>query len=393
MKKIELPEDVRFIIDRICKSGHEAFAVGGCVRDALYGLKPHDYDITTDCSPQETEALFSEFKIIETGIKHGTVTVMLKHQPYEITTYRKETSYSDHRHPDNVSFTSNIEDDLSRRDFTINAMAYNDVIGLVDPFNGLEDLSNGIIRCVGIAEKRFEEDALRILRCLRFSSRFNFRIEEATSKALFEKKELLKFVSVERIAVELNQIICSDNTEKYLTEYKDVFVAAIPQIINADFRDIDDLNKDLKTRLTALFFRSDDGLNECETMLRYLHYSNEIINEALSLFRHRNDSLSTVNEIKLFLTDEDISTLKRLIDLKVNILKEPYLSVYDDIDKISDKLIARSELEVTGDDLKQIGLTGKDIGTALEKAYKAVITGKLVNDKKTIIEYVKREMN
>lgn len=393
MKEIRLPRDVKTIINRINDSGHEAYVVGGCVRDALFGLTPHDYDITTDCSPQETEDLFSDFKVIETGIKHGTVTVIVNHVPYEITTYRKDADYSDHRHPDQVIFTDRIIDDLSRRDFTINAMAYNDLEGLIDPFNGEQDLNEGIIRCVGDPEKRFEEDALRILRCLRFSSRFDFRIDEKTETALFKKKDLLKYVSVERIAVEFNQIICSRFSEKYLNQYRDIFETAIPHLKDACFDLLDSLNSDLKIRISALFFRNENASGMCEDMLRSLHYPNEILKDVLEVLNHKNARMLTRNDLILLLTEISQENAERLIALRELIFNEEHRDIYDDLNNISAGIISRRDLAVSGDDLKEIGLTGKNIGKWLDDAYKKVITGLLVNDKELLIKYIKREMN
>ena len=196
MKNIKLPDDVRMILNRFHENGYEAFIVGGCVRDSLLGDEPKDYDITTNALPTQVEQLFSDLKVIETGIRHGTVTVIINKEPYEITTYRTDIKYSDHRHPDEVRYALTLGEDLSRRDFTVNAMAYDEENGLIDSFNGVNDLNEGIIRCVGDPDTRFNEDALRILRCIRFASRYGFRIEENTESALFRNRELLRYVSV-----------------------------------------------------------------------------------------------------------------------------------------------------------------------------------------------------
>ena len=202
---INIPTKVKMIIDKYYESGFEAFMVGGCVRDALLGRAPEDYDITTSALPNITESLFK--KTIPTGIQHGTVTVIIEGENYEVTTYRTEGRYLDNRHPSDVQFVTNIKEDLARRDFTINAFAYNDKAGLIDYFNGFEDLNNQIIRAVGDADKRFQEDALRMLRAIRFSCQLGFSIEPSTLKAIKTNAKLIKNISMERIRDEFCKII------------------------------------------------------------------------------------------------------------------------------------------------------------------------------------------
>jgi tRNA nucleotidyltransferase (CCA-adding enzyme) len=205
---INIPQNVKLIIDTLEDAGYEAFAVGGCVRDALMGRVPNDWDITTSATPMQVKELFR--RTIDTGIKHGTVTIMLGKEGYEVTTYRIDGDYMDGRHPDKVIFTNNLIEDLKRRDFTINAMAYNERVGIVDAFDGINDLENKIIRCVGEATERFTEDALRILRALRFSAQLNFNINEATAVAVKELGKNLGLISKERIQTELDKLITSN---------------------------------------------------------------------------------------------------------------------------------------------------------------------------------------
>ena len=209
--KIDMPQAVREIIEVLEGAGYEAFAVGGCVRDAVLGREPADWDITTSAMPEEVKALFS--RTIDTGIQHGTVTVMKDHVGYEVTTYRIDGEYEDARHPKEVSFTSNLVEDLKRRDFTINAMAYNDRVGIVDEFDGIGDLENKIIRCVGEPKERFGEDALRILRAVRFSAQLGFGIDEATKEAMQALAKNLEKISAERIQVELVKLLVSDHPD------------------------------------------------------------------------------------------------------------------------------------------------------------------------------------
>lgn len=210
---MNLPQNVKYIINELKINGHKAYAVGGCVRDMIRGLEPNDWDITTSARPEEIERIFS--KTIATGIKHGTITVVITKEAYEVTTFRTESEYEDFRRPKSVEFVSDIEEDLSRRDFTINAMAYNEEDGLIDPFDGKVDLKNGIIRAVGKAEKRFSEDALRMLRAVRFSSRFGFHIEENTYNAIKKCAPLINNISKERIREELTGILLSQNPDYF----------------------------------------------------------------------------------------------------------------------------------------------------------------------------------
>ena len=221
---INLPEKVKYIIDRITEAGYEAYAVGGCVRDSILGREPDDWDITTSAKPQQIKALFR--RTVDTGIAHGTVTVMLDREGYEVTTYRIDGEYEDHRHPREVVFTSRLVEDLRRRDFTINAMAYNESAGLVDAFDGMGDIRRGMIRCVGCARERFTEDALRILRALRFSAQLGYEIQEDTEEAIRELAPSLAAISAERIQTELVKLLLSHHPD-YLRRAYDMGVTAV----------------------------------------------------------------------------------------------------------------------------------------------------------------------
>ena len=227
---INIPPQVKTAIEILEKNGHSAYVVGGAVRDAVMGKPANDWDITTSALPEETISAFKDFRVIETGLKHGTVTVMIEKTPIEITTYRIEYGYSDNRHPDRVDFTDRVEDDLSRRDFTVNAIAYSPQRGFADPFEGKKDIEKKIIRCVGEADRRFGEDALRILRALRFSSVLGFEIESETADSIRRNYTLLKNISVERIFVELSKLICGVDAGRILREYEEVFFFILPEI-------------------------------------------------------------------------------------------------------------------------------------------------------------------
>lgn len=216
--EFHIPEKVQYIIDTLSVHGYEAYAVGGCVRDMILGKDPEDWDITTSAKPYEIKKVFK--RTVDTGIEHGTVTVLMDKDHYEVTTYRLDGIYEDYRHPKEVSFTSSLAEDLKRRDFTINAMAYNPENGIVDLFGGMEDLKKGLIRCVGNASERFEEDALRILRAVRFSAQLGFQIEEHTKEAIIKKAPLLRNISAERIRTELTKLLISDHPDRLRLLYE-----------------------------------------------------------------------------------------------------------------------------------------------------------------------------
>lgn len=227
---IKIPPQVNTVIEILNANGHSSYIVGGACRDLIMGKEAHDWDVTTSALPEETAAAFSDFRVIETGIKHGTVTVIVDSMSIEITTYRIESGYSDNRHPDSVSFTDRVEDDLSRRDFTVNAIAFSPSGGTVDPFGGRDDVKKKLIRCVGNPDKRFGEDALRILRALRFSSVLGFDISEETAASIRRNYRLLSNVSAERIFVEFSKLLCGKDAKKILTEYSEVIFYILPEL-------------------------------------------------------------------------------------------------------------------------------------------------------------------
>lgn len=227
---MDMPKNVDTAINLLQSAGFEAYAVGGCVRDSLLGKTPNDWDITTSAKPEDMKSVFADFHCIDTGIKHGTVTVVIDGEPLEITTFRLDGEYEDNRHPKSVTFTSNLGADLGRRDFTVNAMAYSKKTGTVDLFGGQNDLKNKIIRCVGDPDRRFNEDALRILRALRFASALDFEIEEKTAQSLLKNRALLGNISEERIAKELLKLICGKGAKRILTDFAPVLFEILPEL-------------------------------------------------------------------------------------------------------------------------------------------------------------------
>lgn len=227
---MDMPKNVDIAINLLQSAGFEAYAVGGCVRDSLLGKIPNDWDITTSAKPEDMKSVFADFHCIDTGIKHGTVTVVIDGEPLEITTFRLDGEYEDNRHPKSVTFTSNLGADLGRRDFTVNAMAYSKMTGTVDLFGGQNDLKNKIIRCVGDTDRRFNEDALRILRALRFASALDFEIEEKTAQSLLKNCALLGNISEERIAKELLKLVCGKGAKRILTDFAPVLFEILPEL-------------------------------------------------------------------------------------------------------------------------------------------------------------------
>lgn len=227
---MDMPKNVDTAINLLQSAGFEAYAVGGCVRDSLLGKTPNDWDITTSAKPEDMKSVFADFHCIDTGIKHGTVTVVIDGEPLEITTFRLDGEYEDNRHPKSVTFTSDLGADLGRRDFTVNAMAYSKKTGTVDLFGGQNDLKNKIIRCVGDPDRRFNEDVLRILRALRFASALDFEIEEKTAQSLLKNRALLGNISEERIAKELLKLVCGKGAKRILTDFAPVLFEILPEL-------------------------------------------------------------------------------------------------------------------------------------------------------------------
>ncbi|MBP9988859.1 MAG: hypothetical protein KBT46_05100, partial [Ruminococcus sp.] len=228
--KTNCPDFINTAFKLLEESGFEAYAVGGCIRDSIMNKSPNDWDMTTSAKPEQIISVFSDYRTIPTGINHGTVTVLFDKNPVEITTMRIDGKYTDNRRPEKVFYTDKIEEDLSRRDFTVNAIAYNPRLGIIDPFKGCRDIKNKIITCVGNPDRRFNEDALRIIRALRFASTLSFEIEKNTADSIVKNKHLLNNIANERIRVELIKLLCGDNAEKILLDYKDIIFLIIPEL-------------------------------------------------------------------------------------------------------------------------------------------------------------------
>ena len=404
--RIDLPQNVDKIISTLQKNGYEAYAVGGCVRDSILGRVPGDWDITTSAMPEETKALF--LKTFDTGIEHGTVTVLLDGEGYEVTTYRIDGEYEDSRHPKEVTFTRSLSEDLLRRDFTINAMAYNNKDGLVDLFGGIEDINRKVIRCVGDAHSRFSEDALRILRGIRFAAQLGFEIEEETRAGMKELAPTLKNISAERIQVELIKTVVSPNpallcdayelgiTKQFLPEFDEQMKRE-----NGDkvLRLLEQIRSDKVLRLAVLF---NNGLKEdtVKKVLRRLKFDNDTLNKVVRLVRYYDYSIETtgksvrhaVNIIgedlfsyylevccaDIMAESDDMQSMK--MD-HLNRIKTIYREIIEKGQCVSLKTLA-----VSGKDLIQAGMKpGKELGEKLEEFLGLVLDNPELNIKEELL--------
>lgn len=431
-------------IEILKSKGFEAFLIGGSVRDFVMGLPIGDIDITTNATPEEVKQVFTDFRVIETGIKHGTVTVLINNEPLEITTYRSEGTYSDNRHPDSVTFSKSLADDVVRRDFTMNGIAYDFDSGFCDLVGGIEDIKNQTIRCIGDAETRFNEDALRILRAMRFSAVLGFEIEEETKNAIHKCKDLLKNISAERIREEFTKLICGKNAYNVLQDFSDVVTVFIPEI--CDCVGFEQKNRhhcfDVYTHTLkaverscenpvirlALFFHDigkpsvahfdekgeqhyyshpKKSAEMTEKIMTRLRFDNDTKNKVVTLVR-MHDPPIMVNDM----TKPDRKRLKKIMsqigsDLIFDLIEIKYCDnsaqnpeyfrgedFYKKTRDIINEIINEKEcfsikhLAIGGNDLIALGYKGKKIGETLQKCLTAVIDGKVENEKNKLIKYI-----
>ncbi len=391
-----IPQEVLDIISKIESYGYEAYIVGGCVRDCVMGVTPQDYDLCTNALPQNILEIFKDDDIVDAGLKHGTVGVIKNHNVYEITTYRIDGEYSDGRHPDTVLFTSLLSEDLRRRDFTINAMAYNPKSGLVDIYGGQEDIKNGVIRCVGNAKERFEEDALRILRAIRFASRFNFKIDAETAYEMHRQFPSIDNVSVERICTEFTKTIVCKNSSRHFYEFKDIILHFIPEIANTDYEKNLNMLKissdDIYVKL-SLFFNGIKG-DSVKKILKRLRYSNLIIDKVSTFVSCTDIKLSdTKRDTKLLLGRFGYEDLQKFLEIKLLIGEDR--EIINNIKALAKEVIDNGEcyniktLAINGDTLKEIGITnGLEIGKTLKLLLNEVIDENLENNHDALIKYI-----
>lgn len=437
-QKISIPVHALKALALLENSGFEAWCVGGCVRDSLLGLAPADWDVTTSALPREVQECFSSFPTIDTGLKHGTVTVLLDGKPLEITTYRSDGDYKDHRRPENVAFSRNLEDDLSRRDFTINAMAYHPARGLVDKFGGLSDLAGKKLRCVGEPDRRFSEDALRVLRCLRFSSTLGFSVEGSTARAMERQKGLLSYVSRERVREELTKLLLGKNAGKVLREHSAVFFAALPELSpmagcaqenpyhcydvwNHTLKAVETVPEDTVPRWAALLhdcgkpavktFGADGtahfyghiekSLSLAEEILNGLRFSNCEREAVLTLIKYHGEVypisekrlkklLGKLGETAVFqlfqLSRADLAAQSpQLYEERLARIRESEIQAKEILSR--EECLTLRDLAVNGGDLLALGVPqGPELGKLLSSLLEEVLGGTLSNQREPLLE-------
>ena len=414
MVRIALPKDVKHIIDVLMENGYEAYAVGGCVRDSILGRVPGDWDITTSALPMQVKGLFR--RTVDTGIQHGTVTVMLGRNGYEVTTYRIDGKYEDSRHPESVEFTPKLEEDLKRRDFTINAMAYNDEHGIVDIFDGVGDLHRKIIRCVGNAHDRFDEDALRILRAVRFSAQLGFGIEENTASAAKELAVNLKKISSERIHTEFNKMLKSPHPDYFsvadaigimeivLPEYH-VMSAEDKAFVGALARECACL---LPERYAAMLFMSgrysEEGpADTAKRVLKRLKLDNDTINTASMLLRFGMLEITDDEpRIRHIIYDTGDKNILRILDFRAAYEKcigndiTDVRRMYDICNMIFERgdCVSLKNLAITGRELIAMGVpAGRQMGEILNSILMLVLDNPQLNDREQLSKEALKILN
>lgn len=435
--KIKLPENVKTILDTMHSAGFEAYVVGGCVRDCVLGREPQDWDITTNALPEETKKLFK--RTIDTGIEHGTVTIMIGKEGYEVTTYRIDGKYEDSRHPSEVTFTKNLTEDMKRRDFTINAMAYNEEEGLIDRFGGLDDIESKVIRCVGNPKERFSEDALRIMRAVRFSAQLDYEIEESTKEAVKELAQNLSKISAERIQTELVKLVTSDHPEKLKTAYE----LGVTKVILPEFdkcmetaqnnphhmynvgdhiiSSMENIRADKVLRLTMLMHdiakpatitvdddgvchfkgHSELGVQMAHSIFRRLKFDRDTMDRACNLIRYHDDRFpATPKAVRRAMNRVGVDEFPYLMEVRYAdtmaqsmYYREEKLQLIEDTKKLYEEILAKKDcvtlkdLAVNGKDLISLGVTpGKKIGEILSAMLDDVLDNPEHNSKEYLLE-------
>ncbi len=445
MSRTEFKSASKLAVETLNSQGYEAYLIGGSVRDFIMGLPIGDIDITTNATPQQVEEVFKNFRVIETGLKHGTVTVLIDGEPLEITTYRCEGTYSDNRHPDSVTFSKRLADDVVRRDFTMNGIAYDFKNGFCDLVGGIEDINNKTIRCIGDAETRFREDALRILRALRFSAVLGFEIEENTKKAIHKCRELLNNISAERIREEVVKLICGKNAYSVLTEFSDVICVFIPEfkscvgfeqknrhhihdVYTHILKALEQSKPEPAIRLALLFHDigkpavahfDEDGEQHfyshpkisaemTDEIMTRLRFDNETKNKVVTLVKFHDSPIMLNNadkpdrkRLKRIMSQIGKDLIFDLIEVKRcdNSAQNPFYyrgdDFYAETRNIINEIISENEcfsvkdLKINGNDLIALGFKGKEIGEKLNLCLDAVIEGKVENEYKKLIIFVK----
>lgn len=388
---IEMPKEAKKIIDKLCDAGYEAYIVGGCVRDRLLGKEPDDYDITTSAPAKEVKGLFE--KTVDTGIAHGTVTVIENGKPYEVTTFRVDGEYKDNRHPVSISYTSDIKDDLARRDFTVNALAYNDKVGIIDAFLGMEALKNGIIRCVRDPDERFSEDALRVLRGIRFSSVLGFDIEENTAKAIKKYASRLQDISSERIFIEWKKLLSGIRAYDVICNFKDVVGVFACELKDREMPPRDAFcSLKWDERQIALFCSS--GAEAFVNFAKRLKMDSKTRDTAVSVLKSINDLSDEKKLPQAFILgkSDEVSLKCAKIAAALGICRKETAERVEEL-IASDAPRKISQLKINGNDLVELGIKGEEIGKALSCVLYLVAMERIKNERDEIIKYIKANMD
>ena len=384
---LKLPQNVCFILDSLETHGFEAFAVGGCVRDMLMGEVPHDFDVTTNALPSKVKAIFPH--TADTGIKHGTVTVIHNGTPVEVTTYRTENGYTDNRRPDEVRFVSDIVSDLARRDFTVNAICYSPKRGIVDPYGGQDDIKKSVLRAVGDPETRFGEDALRILRLFRFASKLSFTPENATLSAALKLSHTLSAVSCERVAAELTKAVMGHNPAALTPLIKSGGLSEFGITKSADLSGICKLPPNEDIRIFALLFLcSDNAFKTAKT----LKYKNSITKYCTDMAENISAPPETDQQIKHLLKRCDGRIVFDIADFYTAIYKKDLSLLKQQTEHIlsSGEAYRVDMLDISGGDLMNIGITGADISKTLNILLDRVIDSPELNLKEKLLTLAKQ---
>jgi len=382
---IKLPNHISEAIKMLTSSGYKAYIVGGCVRDAILNKTPNDWDICTSAIPDQTCRVFGNFNLVKSGMKHGTVRVIMNHLPVEITTFRIDGDYKDNRRPESVTFSPSVEEDLKRRDFTINAMAYSEDEGIIDLNGGIKDLDAGIIRCVGNPDVRFKEDALRIMRGLRFAGQLGFNIEENTKKAILTQKDLLKNISAERITDEFIKLVSSDNYFNILTEYESVFRVFLPSFSVPEKAEI---KKDLVLRLSYILSASD--IQKMFGTLKLPKAEKKDVKTILINQYYKTPQNKT--DVKHMLNKFGISVTQNILELK-SLLGEDTDKVKNSVSEIlnNNECYSIKQLDISGNDIIALGFKGDKVGEILNFLLESVINEKTTNSILSLIEHIKNK--
>ena len=391
---MNLPYPVRYALNALRRAGYQAYCVGGCVRDSLLGLEPNDFDLTTSALPEETLSLFKREHTLTVGLKHGTITLIKRGMPIEITTFRIDGEYADNRRPEEVCFTSSLEQDVLRRDFTVNALCWNEQEDVVDYVGGVDDLNARLIRCVGDPDTRFQEDALRILRALRFSSRLDFDIEEQTAGAVLRNRDLLRNIAVERISTELSKLLCGPRAEQVLLGFRPVMEVIAPPLAALSeeaylcaARRVALVSPVPEVRLAALLCDlPGEQLEQTAVNLRLSKKSRQLI---VTLARCAQESAPrTRSGMRRLLQEVGEEALCAVVELQ----NACALALSHLVIQQGDCATLR-QLAVNGQELFPLGLPRKRTGDMLQRLLDKVIEGELPNQKEALLDFVRAEMS